>query len=121
MAPPLPALAPPPVPAIPLPPEPPLPALVPPVPAFAPPAPPAPPPPVGFEGGTQAPLTHTFPAAQSPLPVQPVRHRSAAASQVYAPHDAATTIKQLPPPLQVRAGDDIAPLQLAAPHTVPLA
>jgi len=30
-------------------------------------------------------------------------------------------MRQLPPPLQVRAGIDVAPLQLAPPHTVPLA
>ena len=64
---------------------------------------------------------HALPVAQSPLPAQAVRHTSPAASHVYAPQDAGTTIKQLPPPLQVRAGIDIAPPQLAAPHTVPLA
>jgi hypothetical protein len=63
---------------------------------------------------------HALPATQSPFTAQAVRHVSPAASHVYAPHDAGTTIKQLPPPLHVRAGIDIAPLQLAAPHTVPL-
>jgi hypothetical protein len=64
---------------------------------------------------------HALPAPQSLLPAQAVRHTSPAASHVYAAHDAGTTIKQLPPPLHVRAGIDMAPLQLAAPHTVPLA
>ena len=62
----------------------------------------------------------TFPGAQSPLVEQLVRHDDADA-QVYAPHDAGTTIKQVPPPLQVRAGIDVASLQLAAAHIVPLA
>ena len=78
-------------------------------------------PPAGFVGGTHAPFMHALPAAQSPFTAQAVRHTSPAASHVNAPHDAGTTIKQLPPPLQVRAGIDIAALQLAAPHTVPLA
>ena len=62
----------------------------------------------------------TFPGAQSALVEQLVRQDDADA-QVYAPHDAGTTIKQVPPPLQVRAGIDVASLQLAAAHIVPLA
>jgi hypothetical protein len=60
-----------------------------------------------------------LPAAQSPSAVQLVRQLPPDA-QVYAPHDDGTTIRQVPPPLQVRAGIDVPPLQLAAPHTVPL-
>jgi hypothetical protein len=62
----------------------------------------------------------TSPSAQSPGAEQPVRHASPDA-QVYAPHDAGTTIRQVPPPLQVRAGVDDPLLQVAAAHTVPLA
>ena len=62
----------------------------------------------------------TWPATQSPSFAQLVRQVSPDA-QVYAPHEAGTTIRQVPPPLHVRAGIAIAPLQLAAAHTVPLA
>jgi hypothetical protein len=104
---------------LPLPPDPA--ALLPPAP-LAPPAPPlAPPAPPFDDGGTHAPFTHTLPVVQSLSALQVVRQVLPAPSQVYAPHDAGTTMRQLPPPLQVRAGIDIAPPQLAAAHTVPLA
>jgi len=91
------------------------------VPAPPPPPPPLPPaPPSGAAGGAQEPIVQTFPATQSPFAAQLVRQASPDA-QVYAPHDDATTIRQVPPPLHVRAGIDIAPLQLAPAHTVPLA
>jgi hypothetical protein len=60
------------------------------------------------------------PGAQSPGAEQLVRHASLEA-QVYAPHDAGTTIRQVPPPLQVRAGIVASPPQLAFAQTVPLA
>jgi hypothetical protein len=63
---------------------------------------------------------HAVPGAQSLGPEQLVRHASVEA-QVYAPHDAGTTIRQVPPPLQVRAGIDVPPLQAAPAQTVPLA
>jgi len=53
--------------------------------------------------------------------VHVVRQVSPAAAQTYAPHDDGTTIRQLPPPLHVRAGIDIPPLHAAVPQTVPLA
>jgi hypothetical protein len=40
---------------------------------------------------------------------------------VYAPHDAGTTMRQVPAPLHVRAGIAVAALQAAPAHTVPLA
>ena len=50
-----------------------------------------------------------------------VDRAKALAAHAYAPHDDGTTIKQLPPPLHVRAGIDMPPLHAAAPQTVPLA
>jgi hypothetical protein len=64
---------------------------------------------------------HTLPLAQSAVVAQVVRQLSPDDAQVYAPHGAGTTMRQVPPPLQVRAGIDVPALQLAAPQTVPLA
>ena len=63
----------------------------------------------------------TLPAPQSAAAVQLVRQASPDAAQVYAPHDAGTTMRQVPAPLHVRAGIAVAALQAAPAHTVPLA
>jgi hypothetical protein len=63
----------------------------------------------------------TLPLAQSALVAQLVRQDSPDDAQLYAPQGDGTTMRQVPPPLQVRAGIDVPPLQLAAPQTVPLA
>ena len=62
-----------------------------------------------------------LPAAQPLFAVQAVRQMSPAASQVYAPHEAGTTARQVPLPLHVRADIEVAPAQVGAPHAVPLA
>src|SRR6185369_11474693 len=115
--------APPPLPALPL--VPPLPALpaapAPPLVPAAPPLPPAPPAPLGSGGGTHAPIVQMLPLAQSAVVAHVVRQLSPDDAHVYAPQGAGTTMRQVPPPLHVRAGIDVPALQLAAPHTVPLA
>jgi len=108
----------PPAPAIPVPAPPSVPP--PPPPAAPPPLPLPPAPPSGCDGGTHAPDVQTLPAAQSPVVEQLVRQASPEA-HVYAPHDSGTTMRQVPPPLHVRAGIEVALMQLAAAQTVPVA
>jgi len=71
--------------------------------------------PVGFL--VQTPATQTFGAPQSASPVHDVRQTSAA--HTYVPHDDGVVVWQVPVPLHVRAGVNVAPLQLAATQTVP--
>jgi hypothetical protein len=73
--------------------------------------------PVGFFA--HAPATHTFGAAQSASAVHDVLQT--AAPHRYIPHDDVVVVWQVPVPLQVRAGVNVAPVQLWGTQMVPLA
>jgi hypothetical protein len=73
--------------------------------------------PVGFF--VQAPATQTLGAVQSASAVQDVLQRLL--PHAYAPHDDVVVVWQVPVPLQVRAGVNVDPVQLAATQVVPLA
>jgi hypothetical protein len=62
----------------------------------------------------------TFGDTQSAFVVHVVR-QVPPVPQVYAPQDVFVTVWQVPVPLQVRAGVNVEPLQLAATHVVPTA
>jgi hypothetical protein len=64
-------------------------------------------------------LTQTLGALQSPSTVHDVLQTFV--PQLYVPHDDGVVVWQVPVPLQVRAGVNVVPAQLAATQTVPLA
>jgi hypothetical protein len=74
--------------------------------------------PIGFL--PQLPLMHVFGLVQSALVVQVVRH-APAVPQTYGLQVDSDVVWQVPVPLQVRAGEKVDPVQLAATHCVPAA
>lgn len=65
-----------------------------------------------------APLLHTLGETQSPSVVHAILH--SVSPHVYTPHDCGVVAWQVPVPLQVRGGVNVAPVQLAGAQAVPL-